>query len=343
MKKTSRVTHKLIAARTGLSIATVDRALNNRGNVKPETLQKILEASKELDDSLKQSTRLPTSKEEVTIAVVLLTYPQFFWKQIEEGVQRASDEFSEMGLKVQFFHLSDDEAEASLASVKEIMTSGQFQGMALPAWHDGLVELIDEATDQGFPICTYNLDAPMSKRLFYVGCDYTQAGKLAAELLCKVIGKKGEVVLFTDSFTSLISQQKIAGFREGLMNFPNVKLKDLIKIDRNVSFEKLEDLKRTLSSISGMYVSNAEMTSVAQLKNQMDQDMVIVGHDMSPAIYNQMMSGGITAVIGQETETQGYLAVKTLFDHLVLKKEIKEQAHITKLEVIMKENAKYYV
>ncbi len=343
MRKTSRVTQKLIAERTGLSIATVDRALNDRGNVKPKTVQKVLEASRELDYSINKSASLLSRKEDISIAVVLLVYPEFFWKKIEDSILRAQEEFGDFGLHVEIFHISDNDLEASLTSVRKIIHSGKFKALAMPAWHDAFVSIIDEATDQGFPVCTYNLDAPMSKRLFYVGCDYTQAGKLAAELLCKLIGQEGELVLFTDSFTSLQSQQKIAGFREGLSRFPDVKLKDLIKIDRNVPFESLEQLDHILTGVSGIYVSNAELVSVNKLKNKINPQINIVGHDISSEIYEQLDTGAITGVIGQDTETQGYLAVKTLFNYLVLKKDLKQHAQITKLEVILKENAKYYL
>lgn len=342
MKKSSRVTQKLIAERTGLSIATVDRVLNNRGNVKPKTLKKVLEASKELDYSVNKSASLLSRKEDVSIAVVLLVYPEFFWRKIEESVWRAYKEFSDFGLHVEIFRITDD-LESNLSTIKGIINSGQFQAMAIPAWQDAFVEIIDEATDKGFPICTFNMDAPMSKRLFYVGCDYTQAGRLAAEILCRLIKKDGELILFTDSVTSLQSQQKIAGFREGLSNFSNVKLKDLIKIDRDVPFEKLTSLGSALEGVAGIYVSNAELVKVATLKNQVNPEIVLVGHDINSEIIYQLSMGGITAVIGQDTHSQGYTAVKTLFDYLVLKKGIQKREHITKLEVILKENSKYYL
>jgi LacI family transcriptional regulator len=343
MKKTPRVTQKLIAERTGLSIATVDRAINNRGNVKPQTLQKVLEASKELEYTVNQSASLLSRKEDISIAVILLVYPEFFWNKIEESVWKAHQELSDFGLNVEIFHMSDNDLEGNLTTVKEIINLGRFNALALPAWHDAFIEVIDEATDQGFPVCTFNLDAPMSKRLFYVGCDYNVAGKLAAELLCKLIKEEGDVVLFTDSFTSLQSQQKIAGFRAGLASFPNVKLKNLIKIDRDVPQEQLNKLEHELKEKDGIYVSNAELVSIAELKQKINPGMVVVGHDINTTIYNQLKSGGITAIIGQDPASQGYLTVKTLFDYLVLKKEIDKREQITKLEVVLKENAKYHM
>ena len=46
-----KVTLKMIADQAGVSIGTVDRALNNRGRILPETKAQIIEIAKEFVQS----------------------------------------------------------------------------------------------------------------------------------------------------------------------------------------------------------------------------------------------------------------------------------------------------
>jgi LacI family transcriptional regulator len=342
MRKSSRITKKQIAEKTGLSISTVDRVLNNRGNVKPETYRRVVEAAKELQYVVNQSASLLSRGIQISIAVVLLEYPQFFWEQVEKGVYDAFSELRDYGLSGDVIRIQD-EVEVAAATIEKIINSGKHDGLALPAGNDAYVDVIDRSIDSGFPIATLNIDSPTSKRLFYVGCNYHIAGRLAAELLCKLIGGSGKVTLVTDSWTSFQSHQKITGFREVLTKYPLVKMAGPLKMERGESAEALLALADELASVDGIYVSNAELETIAELKTRINPHAVLIGHDMNPKIYSLLNTGEVTATICQDPVAQGYIAVKTLFNHLALNKEIDVRENITKLEVVVKENARFYI
>ncbi|MFD1676263.1 LacI family DNA-binding transcriptional regulator [Alicyclobacillus fodiniaquatilis] len=339
MEKQSRVTKKLIAEQLGLSISTVDRALNQRGNVKPETYRKVLEAAQELDYLVNKSASFLSRKQAFSIAVVLLEYPTHFWDQVEKGAEDAHRELRDYGLHIEMIRINDDAAK-NVETIRDIVQSGNFDAIALPAADDAYVDVIDQSIDGGFPVCTLNIDAPTSKRLFYVGCNYHNAGKLAGELLCKLIGRSGKVALVTDSWTSFQSQQKITGFREALIDYPAVKMVGPLKMERENLTDSLLAIEGELKSVDGIYVSNAELDRIAQL--DLNDSTVLIGHDMNRAIYRNLNQGVITAVICQDPVGQGYLAVKKMFNYLALNEEIDVQENITKLEIVIKENAKFY-
>jgi LacI family transcriptional regulator len=342
MKMGSKVTKKRIAEKTGLSISTIDRALNNRGHVKPETYRRIMEACRELNYEVNRSASLLSRKREISIAVVLLVYPKFFWEQVEKGIWNAYRELRDYGLSLEIIRVESD-SETNVMKVQEVLESGTYDALALVASEDSYVEIIDRFIDTGFPICTFNIDAPASKRLFYVGCNYTNAGRLAGELLCKLIGEKGTVALITDSWTSFQAHQKITGFREALTEYPDVKMVGPLKMERNNAANSTAALEEDLKGVDGIYVSNAELESIAELKVRVNQSAVLIGHDINPGIYRQLQSGVITATICQDPVAQGYLTIKKMFNHLALNEDIDERENITKLEIVMKENAKFYV
>ncbi|WP_067932627.1 LacI family DNA-binding transcriptional regulator [Alicyclobacillus kakegawensis] len=342
MKADSRVTKKQIAEQTGLSLSTIDRVLNNRGHVKPETYRRVMEACRELNYQVNRSASLLSRKRDIMIGVVLFTYPTFFWDQVERGVQKAYQELRDYGLQVEVMRI-DNTPDVDVDRVQEVIDSGRFAGLALVASDDQFIGIIDRCIDTGFPVVTLNTDAPASKRLFYVGCNYTRAGRLAAELLCKFVGRKGKVTLITDSWTSFQSHQKIQGFREALAEYPHVRMVGPLKFELADAANTIQALADDLRNVDGIYVSSSELVRIAKLKQEINPDAVLIGHDMNPEIYAHLQSGTITAVICQDPEAQGYLTVTKLFHHIALSEDADGPEHITRLDVVVKENARFFI
>ncbi len=59
-----------------------------------------------------------------------------------------------------------------------------------------LVDEIDVISASGIPVILINVDIPTANRICYVGCNYTQSGTLAAEILANPWAE-------TDSWLSL--------------------------------------------------------------------------------------------------------------------------------------------
>ncbi|MCL6631401.1 MAG: LacI family DNA-binding transcriptional regulator [Alicyclobacillus herbarius] len=342
MKADSRVTKKRIAEQTGLSLSTVDRVLNNRGHVKPETFRRVMEACRELNYEVNRSARLLSRKRDVNIGVVLFTYPTFFWDQVEKGVWQAYQELRDYGLCVEVVRIENNPGE-QIAKIRDLVDSGRFAGLALVASDDRFIQVIDQYVDTGFPVVTLNTDAPASKRLFYVGCNYTRAGRLAAELVCKFIGRTGQVTVITDSWTSFQSHQKILGFREALAEYPDVRMVGPLKFELSDPTGTIAALADDLRDLDGIYVSSAELVRIAELKQQVNPKAILIGHDLSPEIYTHMQTDAITAVICQDPQAQGYLTVKKLFHRIALDEGTDTPEYITRLDVVVKENARFFL
>lgn len=346
MKFQTRVTAKKIAEQLSLSIATVDRVLNNRGNVKEETYRKVMDKAKELGYTPNKLASFLSKKKEYAIAVVFPEYPQYFWGQIEIGINKAFDELCDYGLRIETFRfLKENQIEAAKL-IKEIIDSKKFEAIALSAGEDAFVDVIDYGIDHAIPIFTFNHDSPESKRLCYIGSDYRSAGRLSAELLCKFIGTSGKAAIILSSDIDYQAKEKVAGFREVLIEYPNVEMIGPLKITagKNIQ-ESLDNLRDNLYSVQGVYVANAELGNVARYLEQLDLKgkISLVGHDMTDEIYHYLQCGVITATISQDPISQGYLAVKELFNHLAYEEVGNNKEIITKLEIITRENAKFYI
>lgn len=154
------------------------------------------------------------------------------------------------GLEIEMVRTANNDVEAQLLAIEEVVNKGDFDGIAISS--DGsfeLAELIDKAVTAGIPTCTFNTDSPMSKRLFYVGADYRDAGKLAADLLCRLIGGKGRVAFVLEKEDMYQFQEKALGFREVLERFRDVRMTGPLKINRDAFTASVQALYTTYTHV----------------------------------------------------------------------------------------------
>lgn len=350
MNETKRLTLKEIAKKIGISVATVDRVLNNRGNVKPETYRKVMDKLNEMNYTPNKSASFLSRKKELSIAVVFPELPDYFWGQVEKGVLIANDELRDYGLRLKLFKSEKYDMEKQKQVVQDIIDSKAFDAIAIsPNDSEEMADLIDRGIDAGMAICTFNNDSPLSKRLFYVGCDYRIAGRLAADLLCKMTGRNAKLGLITSDASSVPSattfqlQQKIMGFREVIAD-QHVEMTHLLKLKQE-EYEQGAIFETLFEQTDAIYVTSAKLHVVARHLEHagLSGKVALVGHDMTEEIYGLLERDVITATICQDPVNQGYLVVKTLFSYLAYGEKINVKENITKLELVTKENARYYI
>lgn len=344
-ENTDRVTVKLLAEKLGLSLSTVDRALNNRGNVKKSTYDRIMKAIEELDYKPNKSASLLSRNKRLNIAVIFQTYPSYFWKQIEAGVDRAREEFSDFGVNIEIIRTGNSDIQEQIVTLEQVIESNLYDGIAISS--DGSFEigdLIDRAMEKGIAACTFNTDSPLSGRLFYVGSDYRDSGMLAAELVCKFIRNKGTVAFILETEGMFQFQQKILGFRDVLSVKPHVNMIGPLRINRESVEQSLEAIKSELISADAVYVATGQLSTVAELFKRWGIQKPLVGHDIDLEVLHYLNNDLITATICQEPENQGYTAVKYLVEYIFNPATAKiPVTNFSRLEAVFRENAKYYL
>ncbi|RCX17793.1 LacI family transcriptional regulator [Fontibacillus phaseoli] len=344
MEQERRLTIKELAKQIGVSVATLDRVLNNRGNVKHQTYEKVMEKIKELNYMPNKSASFLSRMNDYSMAIVFPELPEYFWKQVEKGVQIAIDEFRDYGLNVNIIRSEKYDLDLQKKIVQQLIDSGKYDAIALsPNDPQEMADLIDRGVDQGITFCTFNSDSPLSKRLFYVGCDYRIAGRLAADALCKFLGGKTRVGLVM-SYTNFQMQQKVTGFREVVAEYDHIEMIGPLKLSQE-DYEFPEAFADYFRQVDGIYVSSARLDVVAKHLEELKPENrpVLIGHDMTEETYQYMKKGIVTATICQDPVNQGYLTVKSMFDHLVTGDKVGLKENITKLELVTKENARYYI
>ncbi|MCC6610332.1 MAG: sugar ABC transporter substrate-binding protein [Burkholderiales bacterium] len=88
----------------------------------------------------------------------------------------------------------------------------------------GVVPAIEKVNAAGIPIVNYNDRVAGGKFVSYVGADDFKLGLDTGRYALKAIGGEGGVVIIEGVKGSTTSDQRVAGFRKALEEFPKVKL-----------------------------------------------------------------------------------------------------------------------
>ena len=177
---------------------------------------------------------------------------------------------------------------------------------------------IDSALQQGIPLITIDSDAPASKRLFFIGTDNYNAGRLGGQLLLKLLGEQGNVVMFTYLNQLNLSQRK-DGYESVLSSRPGIKITQTIDIkgDPTVAFDTAKQLLDSKAKVDAFVCLVAvACPEIGEIVNRakMGGKIAIIAMDTDPRTLEWIQKGLISATIGQKPFTMAYFGAKRLDD-----------------------------
>lgn len=178
---------------------------------------------------------------------------------------------------------------------------------------------IDAAVAQGIPVITIDSDAPSSHRLFFIGTNNLQAGRLGGARVAAKLNGKGNVVFFSIAGQPNL-EERLKGYKDVLANYPGIKIVEVfdMKGDSGLAMDKTRDyLARTgpakidavvcLESTSGKDVGEA-------FKRVGAGGTLLVAMDVDQATLDLVKDGTIDSTISQKPYTMALLGLKALDD-----------------------------
>ncbi|HEX3662540.1 MAG TPA: substrate-binding domain-containing protein [Acidobacteriaceae bacterium] len=176
---------------------------------------------------------------------------------------------------------------------------------------------IDAAIAAGIPVLTVDSDAPTSKRLYFIGTNNREAGRLGGRALVQKLNGKGNVVVFTMPGQPNLDE-RLAGYKDVLATAPGVHIVDVVDIEGQgtVAFDKTEqDIAKTgADRVDGFVCLEAsagkEVGEVLRRANL--KDRVVIAMDVDNATLQLVKEGVIAATVAQKPFTMAYVGVKML-------------------------------
>lgn len=335
-------TIKEIASLAGVSRGTVDRVLNHRGSVNPQTEQKILEIVQELDyKPNKAGIVLAARKKNLKLGVVLLGLGTVFYDDILSGVQARAKELSEYNCSV-IIRQTDYSLHQQLNAIDELIAEG-VNGLAISPYNDSAVrEKINALYDMGIPVVTLNTDIENSKRIAYIGSHFYRSGETAGGLMHLMTHGMVHVGIVSGSRDILCHTERIAGFCHAISCCDRIRIVDTVNTydDEEESYqlttallERHPEINALYFTAGGVYGGCRAVEACGRHKN-----MTVIANDMVPTTREFMEKGLIAATICQQPFLQGYNPLAILFTCLTTGEMPTAENNYVDVDIRIKEN-----
>ncbi len=295
---THRFPIKEIARQAGLGTATVDRVLNDRPNVSPQTRNRVLAA---IDELAHQERQLSSRGRRLFVDVVVEA-PQRFSTEIRRAIEGALPSLAVGVFRPRFVFQETMRDDEVVAILNRILRRGS-DGVCLKARDVGAIgDQVDRLETAGIPVVTLVTDLPHSRRSAYVGVDNAKAGRSAAYLLARTVQEKGGTVLATRSQEAFSGEaERYAHFRAALAEQrPDLRVVDVSGgggLRQATALKLHEVLAAQLrpAAIYSMGGGNAAILSV--LRQEHIEGIVFVAHDLDAENRSLLGKSQITFVL----------------------------------------------
>ena len=317
------ITFKELAEICGVSRATVDRVIHNRGKVAPEVEQRISEAAKEYGFQPNQVGKaLARARNPIKIGVLVHLSRIEFFQELLVGIYAGQKEVSALGGEVIIKEQKDFDAERQIQLLDELIAEG-VNGIALPpAQSSHLCECLNTLSRSGIPIVTYNTELAGLEKLCHVGVDNVQGGRISAYLMSLLLrGNGGKVLLISGHRTQQSNYQRVEGFKSECMTcYPNIRTAAIkMNADKEqTAYDITMAAVKEIPDLAGIYMvsSGLEGTCRALEDSGMAGKLPLIACDLVPSTRKYLKKGVVHFAIDQDALGQGSMPSKILFDYL---------------------------
>ena len=305
----------------GVSVGTVDRALNNRGRISPEAKTRIeIIAAKLNYRKNKVAKSLANRKLNLKIALVLHIQSNEFYSEVFRGIERARTEITDFGVSVEVYRCKEFDAEDQLRLIDKAMVDGAKAIVIVPINHPDIIKRLHRLKEENVPFVLLASVLEDVGCFSAVRCDYARSGWMAGGLLRLISGGACNALAFFPSFSMLGHRQRMESFKMYLeKHCPKITLENIVELP-NDNLDSYQIVREELLAHPHVnhIVYNGVFTEagIKAIENSGRQIQAIF-FDFSPFTRQALIEGKISAAIVQQPEHQGYRAIMVLFDYFI--------------------------
>jgi LacI family transcriptional regulator len=329
-----------IAREAGVSVATVDRVLNNRPGVRDRTREVVFDTAKKLGYlAAAPSWAGRNSGQTIRLDFVLPVGTNTFIRMLHEQLSAQGAARPELDVRVGSIEgFNPDTLARTLHDLH-----GKTDGVGLIALdHPTVREAIRALSAKDIKVVTLATDILHVPRVAYVGIDNRQAGRLAGYVLGRLLGtsQPRKVAMFAGSLSYRGHQEREMGFRHVLAEeFPNLEIVELreMRDDRERAYAEAAALLDRHDDLAGIYNIGAGNQGVARAlkERNLERSVVFLGHELTEGTKQLLLDGTMDGVIDQNPRVEAREALN-LLEHAV--RDLPYEGHPPRLHLILKEN-----
>lgn len=307
-KKTARFAE--IAALAGVSVATVDRVLNERDTASAKTREKVVQAARQLGIP----RVLPDTRHGlVHLDIVLPDNPSPFFQRLNQAMQR---DVAMLDKRLVVHRVTTPEEDE--AALVRAIGPRSYRRQALivsapdtPAVRSALLD----AQQRGEHVTMVVTRVDGVPQADYVGIDNQAAGRTAGYLLGRLCRREGRILILSSRRDYLGHIERSGGCRDVLATqFPQLRCDvDVTEThdDADRCYLVLKKALQDQSDVVGLYNTGAGSPGIHAALQRFAKDKVCwVTHEISDDHRQYLREGMLDVVIDQDPDTQAICALQ---------------------------------
>ena len=237
-----------------------------------------------------------------------------YWQTVSAGFKKAAAEYK---VTAKVVGPDNYDPQAELAELHNAIAAKPAGILIQVANAPVLQPEIDSAVDAGIPVITIDSDAVGSRRLYFIGTNNLEAGRLGGKRVVQKLGSKANVVFFTLSGQPS-TDERLKGFKDTFSDWPEIKIVEVVDLKRDVriAFDKTQEFMALtgphkidafvfLESDSGKMVADA-------VQRAGGSDRLVVAWDVNKDTLDGIKAGTIDSTVAQKPFTMAYVGLKGL-------------------------------
>lgn len=349
MNNNKRPTIATVAEHAGLSVATVDRVLNARAPVNPDTAEQVFQAAEAVGYFAARliGQRIRERRPTYRFGILLLGTAQAFYGNVATAITEAAQRQAGANLSIQFEYVFDRTPSAIIAQIEQLAV--QCDGLAVVSFAHPLINAaIAQIREAGVPVIALLSDIHETADEPYVGQDNHEVGRTMGWLMAHTCGaRKGSVGVLLGGHRFLGHQARVEGLRSYLAErAPGLRLLEaVINLDNcDITEEATLDLLARHDDLRGLCVvgggGDGVINALSQLPKQPSLCCIL---QESTELSRQALNQGLISLL---IDSQPRLLATALVDLLVELQTtpdfdpIRHRIHVP-LQIITSENARH--
>ena len=258
-----RPTMKDVAREAGLSVATVDRALNGRSTVREETLRKIARAADKVGYHARGllEFRMVQQVPELRLGFLLIKKKHEFYQTFAREIEAAAAARSDVRIRPLIRYVTSQSPEEFAAAMAQFR--GRVDAVAAVAInHQKLNQVVRDLTGANIPVFSLLNDFGQGIRQSYLGLNNMKIGRLAAWMMTRTVAQPGKLAIFVGGNRWHGHDLREVGFRSFVRETAPAftVLEALVNLETvEVTYEATLDLLNRHADLRGIYVAGGGM------------------------------------------------------------------------------------
>lgn len=322
-----------VAARAGVSTATVDRIMNRRGGVHQRTVERVEQIIREI--MTPDAAEIAMNAAAKRVGVVLARDGSLVTQTLAQAlIETGPAACLEVGVE-----LFEPMNPSALADCLRNCARQECKSVVVQALDHSLVrEAIAELVAAGISVITVLTDLIGVDRLAYAGLDNRAAGRTAGQLMSRLAKGAGKLAVVWGGQLYRSHEERESGFRSVVRSERN-DLECLEVVTGNDDFtitrERVEKVIAQHPDLVGIYCVGGGVVGAAQAIDNagLGASLVMIGHNCNAQTRPYLVSGTIDAVVHQDIKLIAQHVIKCLSSE----KAVPSTA-LVPIEIIMREN-----